>query len=363
VTATTTAETAAPVRRPVTAPTIVTGASGWLGRALVRAFADATNPLHRGTALRVLLAGEQERPALDEALAGTGATVEVVLGDVTDPATVERLLDGAAGASLIHTAAVIHPPTVADFERVNVGGTRAVVAGARAAGVRRLVHVSSNSPFGANPAPDDRFRADEPYQPYLGYGRSKMAAEQLVLDAGRAGDLDVAVVRPPWFYGPWQPARQTSFFRIVRRGIFPLMGSGRNRRSMVYVDNLVDGVDAADRVDAASGRAFWVADARPYEMNEVIAAVRAALTVCGVPPTRAQLRVPTLVGGLARFGDGLLQGRGRYVAPLHVLGEMDMTIACDIGTTREVLGYEPAVALTEGMVRSVRWCLERGIDL
>ncbi len=350
-------------RQPAAPLTIVTGASGWLGRALVRSFADPAGPLHRDGRLRVLIADEAERPPLNQALAGIAADVEVVVGDIAATAAIAPLFRDAAGASVVHAAAVIHPRQWSDFERVNVDGTRAVIDACERAGVRRLVHVSSNSPFGANPSPDDRFRADEPYLPYMGYGESKMRAEIAVLDAARSGAIDAVVVRPPWFYGPWQPERQTSFFRMVRRGVFPLMGDGRNQRSMVYVDNLVDGIDAADRVPAASQGTFWIVDAQPYEMNEVIAAVRAALTVCGLPPRRPQIRVPKLIGRTARALDGFVQGRGRYVTGLHVLGEMDLTIACDISRSQEVLGYQPAVSVTEGMIRSIRWCQEQGIEL
>jgi nucleoside-diphosphate-sugar epimerase len=75
-----------------------------------------------------------------------------------------------------------------------------------------------------------------------------------------------------------------------------------------------------------------------------------------------QVRAPALVGRLAEAADRRLQARGRYVAEVHVLGEMDKTIACDIGATRSVLGYDPRVALEEGMRRSVRWCRDRGIE-
>ena len=92
------------------------------------------------------------------------------------------------------------------------------------------------------------FRNDEPYDPYLGYGRSKMLAELRLLDEVANG-LDAVIVRPPWFYGPHQPARQTRFFTMVRKGRFPVVGDGRQRRSMVYVDDLVDGIVRAELVE------------------------------------------------------------------------------------------------------------------
>jgi nucleoside-diphosphate-sugar epimerase len=348
-------------RRPPSATTIVTGASGWLGRALIRSFTDSASPLHRVGTVRALIADETEREVLDSSLSAAGK-VQVFVGDISDPGTADTLLRGARDASVIHTAAVIHPKRAADFQRVNVDGTSHLLDAAVAERVRRVVYVSSNSPFGFNADAHDRFRADEPFAPFMGYGRSKMEAELLVRSAEERG-IDAVIVRPPWFYGPWQPERQTSFFRMVRRGRFPLLGNGLNARSMVYIDNLVDGVDAADRVQAASGGAFWIADARAYTMNEVIASVRAALTMCGVPPLGSQRRFPKLLGSVARLADCRIQASGRYVQEAHVLGEMDLTIACDISRSREVLGYEPKVALLEGMIRSIEWCLARNIEL
>jgi nucleoside-diphosphate-sugar epimerase len=273
-----------------------------------------------------------------------------------------RVLEDAAGADVLHTAGVIHPRTVADFARVNVQATQAVVDAARDVGARRLVHVSSNSPFGVNPTPEDVFRAEEPYHPYMGYGRSKMLAEQLVRAAHGSG-LETTVVRPPWFYGRYQPARQTRFFTGVRTGRFPLVGDGRNRRSMVHVENLVDGVLRAQLTTAAGGRAYWIADRRPYPMREVIETVREALRLEGYEVSRRVPRVPRFVGTAAERLDGILQDRGRYVQELHVLGEMDKTIACTIERAERELGYDPRVELLGGMRDAIRWCRDQGIEL
>ena len=79
------------------------------------------------------------------------------------------------------------------------------------AGVRRFVHVSSNSPVGCNPNPEHRFDEDAPYNPYMNYGRSKKEAEDLVNAAHLSGAIECVIIRPPWFYGPGQPPRQTEF--------------------------------------------------------------------------------------------------------------------------------------------------------
>lgn len=339
--------------------TILTGAGGWFGRSYLRAVAGAAGPVGHRREVRVLVPGPAE---VDQVLAAL-PQARVQVGDVADPETLARLFEGAADASVVHAAGVIHPARVADFERVNVEGTAAVVDASVRAGVRRLVHVSSNSPFGFNATTTDVFRHDEPYDPYLGYGWSKMRAEQLVLSAHEAHGLETVVVRPPWFYGPEQPERQTLFFKLVRTGRFPVIGSGEQRRSMVYVDTLVQGVALAERVPEAAGQAFWVADSRPYSFNEIVAAVKQAVAEAGLPVSSRQVRLPGVAGRVAQRVDRALQARGVYHQQVHVLGEVGETIACDIERTRQVLGLRPEVDVLEGMRRSVRWCLEQGYEI
>src|SRR3712207_1589716 len=156
---------------PAPPVTVVTGAGGWFGRAFLHAIGQAeqappgAGPLARAGAVRALV----QSPAEVEAVLEVLPSAQVHVGEVTDPAVLAPLFEDARDASVVHAAGVIHPAKVADFERVNVGGTRAVLDAARAVGVRRMVHVSSNSPFGVNADPTDVFRHDEPYDPYMGY--------------------------------------------------------------------------------------------------------------------------------------------------------------------------------------------------
>lgn len=336
------------------AVTVVTGAAGWLGRALVhRLLAEGRTNLH------VLVHSNDDR-----ALIPHGDAIAVEVGDIGDRSVVDRLFDGVGDdADVIHTAGLIHPKRVADLFHVNVTGTRNVAAAASAAKVRRVVHVSSNSPFGANSHATDVFRQDEPYHPYYGYGRSKMEGEQLVFAAVAAGDIDATVVRPPWFYGPFQPPRQTTFFRMVRQGRFPIIGGGQQRRSMVYVENLVDGILAAELTPAAKGKGYWIADERPYVVTEIVETVGRALRDEGFSVKDGGMRLPSIAGRVAEIGDKLIQRTGRYQQQLHVLGEMDKTIACDISASKTDLGYEPKIALYEGMRLSIQWCKAQGLEL
>lgn len=333
---------------------IVTGAAGWLGQNLVRTLVS------NGDRERVrCLVQDTDAAAPLELIS---PKVETVVGDIRNPADVDRLFEDTGAATVFHTAAVIHPrKSTREFFDVNVGGTQMILDRARRAGSDRTVHVSSNSPFGANPSPAAKFKETSPYNPYMGYGQSKHEAELLVSKANERGDVATVIVRAPWFYGPYQPSRQGQFFTAIRKGRFPLIGDGTQRRSMVYTDNLVQGLLCAERTEKAAGQAYWIADAEPYELSEILSTVREALRAEGFEVTdREPRQVPALVSWLAEKVDGVLQDRGRYLQSVHVLGEMKDTIACDISKARDELGYDPQVSLLEGMRASIRWCRDHG---
>jgi nucleoside-diphosphate-sugar epimerase len=354
------------------AVTVVTGAGGWLGTALMAHLTGAADsptfadlPSRHGTVVRPLVRNRVEADRLRSMAAATGeVSVEPVIGDLTDPPSLMPLFSAAAGpVDVLHTAGLIHPAKrIAELFAVNAEGTRNLLGEAVAAGVRRLVHVSSNSPYGTNAHPDDRFRDVEPYHPYYAYGESKMQAEQAVLEAAGQG-FDAVVVRPPWFYGPHQPPRQTQFFKMVRAGRFPVLGGGGQMRSMVYVDNLVQGVVRAELVATPPGRSWWIADAEPYSVTEIVETVGRALVDEGFSVKPNTLRLPDVVGQLAEKVDAALQRAGRYNQQFHVLGEMNKNIACTIDGARTELGYAPSMALYEGMRASIRWCVAQGLEL
>jgi nucleoside-diphosphate-sugar epimerase len=342
---------------------LVTGAPGWLGTRLVESLVlglpdvpslAAPSP---GRHVRCLvLRGNDVTP-----LKRVGDQVEICEGDLTDPASVEAFLSGAQGATLFHCAGIIHPTGgTSQFTKVNADGTRSLVEGAKRSKVRRMVHVSSNSPIGTNPSTDHVFDESAPYNPYMGYGRSKMLAEQLVRAADRAG-LETVVIRPPWFYGPGQPPRQALFFRMIKDGKAPLVGGGHNRRSMAYIDNICQGLQLCERVEGARGNVYWIADRRPYAMTEILGTIERVLeTDFSIKCAHRRMKLPGFASGVAWVVDKVLQSLGLYHQKIHVLSEMNKTIACTIAKAERELGYDPKVELEEGMRRSIRWMLDNG---
>jgi nucleoside-diphosphate-sugar epimerase len=326
---------------------IVTGAAGWLGRRLVETLSGSGR-----RRVRALILPGQEPP--------TGA--EVVVGDVREAADCERLCAGAKGATLFHCAGVVHPRRVRDFFDVNVSGMENLLRAAATAGARRAVVVSSNSPMGVSSRPDQLFDETSPYVPYMGYGRSKMLMERAVRGFQERGEIETVIARPPWFYGPYQPPRQTLFFRLIRDGKCPLVGGGENRRSMVYIDNLCQGLLLAEAVERANGETYLIADERPYTMNEVLDTVERLLEEeFSIPCAHRRLKLPGVAAEMARLADHSLQKLGLYHQKIHVFSELNKTIAFSIEKAKRELGYRPEIALEEGMRRSISWCVASGL--
>jgi nucleoside-diphosphate-sugar epimerase len=339
-------------------PILVTGAAGWLGSGLLHRLLEedgSAGAVATPTAeVRALaLPGESVRPEFR-----AHPRLRAVEGDLRRPEDVSRFVEGSRGGTLLHVAGVIHPRRVRELYEVNVDGTLRVVEAAADAGVARAVVLSSNSPCGVNRSPTETFDEESPYRPYMNYGRSKMKMEIAVRELAARKGIEAVILRAPWFYGPYQPARQTLLFRMVRDGKAPLVGSGENRRSMAYVDNLCDGILLAATRPGVGGRTYWIADERPYEMREILDTIERLLERdFGIPCAHRRMKLPGLASKTAWLFDKAIQGMGLYHQKIHVLSEMNKTIACRIDRARAELGYAPRVALEEGMRRSIDWVL------
>jgi len=316
---------------------LVTGASGMLGRAV------ATHLTAAGHPVRTL----QRRPA------GVGGA-EQVLGSVTDPAAVERAVEGVE--AVIHLAAKVSlAGDPADFRRVNVEGTRVVLEAAARLGVRRLVYVSSpsvahlgTSIVGADAEPADPRRARGPY------ARTKAAAEVLAL-AADAPSLRVVAVRPHIVWGPGDTQLVARVAARARAGRLPLLGHGAALIDTTYVDNAASAIVAAlnrlgDDDDVVHGRAYVVTNGEPRPVAEVLTGICAAT---GAPAPA--WRVPS---GLARLAGGAVEAVWR-VWPGADEPPMTRFLAEQLSTahwfdqrrTRADLRWVPSVSLDEGLRR------------
>jgi 2-alkyl-3-oxoalkanoate reductase len=318
----------------VTRRVLVTGASGLLGS---------------GVARRLVAAGDdvatlQRRPS-------TVAGARDVIGTVTDAEAVHRAMDGRD--TVVHVAAKVSVSGPAgDYERVNIEGTRSVLAAARRAGVVRFIHLSSPSVAhggtsivgdGAGPADPERARGH--------YARTKAVGELLAL-AADADDFRVLVLRPHLMWGPGDTQLTERIVDRSRAGHMPLLGSAAALVDTLYTDNAVDAVVAAvDAVDRVHGESLVVTNGEPRPVGELI---RGLATAGGAPEPR--LRVPA---GLARGIGGVIEaiweagglGRNGEEPPLtRFLAEQLSTAHWfDQRRTREVLGWSPAISIDRGL--------------
>ena len=333
---------------------LVSGAPGWLGSSLVSALAkgfESGRVEQRPEAVRVVACPGSDVRSLNDL-----GDVEVAIADLRDRGLADASCEGID--TVFHCAGIIHPKRIKELYDINTTGTRNLLESAVAAKVRRFVLVSSNSPAGLNETPTRLMLEDDPPRPYLNYGLSKLRAEWLVNDAYRAGRIQGVIVRPCWFYGPNQPLRQTTFFRMIKNGHPPVFGKGGNLRSLSYIDNTVQGLILARDVEGAAGQTYWITDRRPYSWIEILETVAKVLDVSIRPRY-----VPTFAADVCRLVDSLLQMIGLYNQQIHVAGELAASIAVSVDKAIRELGYDPQIELEEGMRRSIEWCRSEGVDI
>jgi nucleoside-diphosphate-sugar epimerase len=151
---------------------------------------------------------------------------------------------------------------------------------------------------------------------------------------------------------------------MIRDGKAPIVGNGENLRSMSYLGNLCQGLILAAFVEKADRQTYWIADRRPYSMNEIIDTIERLIeSEFGGKCAHKRMRLPGIASEVALLADAALQALGFYHQKIHVLSEMNKTIACSVGRAEKELGYRPAVELEEGMRRSLAWCAAQGIKL
>lgn len=313
----------------------VTGAGGFIGAALCARLT--------GEGRDVL--GLDIAPGAAARAAEAGAEFRAV--DVTDPEALAAALAGRDG--VIHTAAIVSDQgSMADHVRVNVRGTRNVLAAA--AGEARVVHLSSVASWGYE-FPDDLAEDAEPRACGVPYVDTKAASDLL---ARRAG---AAVVRPGDVYGPGSIPWSVRPLETLRAGVFVLPGRGEGLMTPVYIDDLVDCVVRALDHPQAGGQAFTAWDGHPVTAADFIGHYARML---------GRDRVPTAPRALVSLGALALELGARVTGRPPAVSRTAITFIDRRATypntrAREVLGWEPAVDLEEGMRRTEAWFRETGL--
>lgn len=300
---------------------LVTGASGFVGRALCAELSRAGHEVMRGS-------------RRGDAGAGSVGTGE--LGP--DCSWFDRI---ACPDVIVHLAARVHqmdedPSQAEELHRIaNAEGTLALARCAAARGVRRFVFLSSIKVNGEGRALP--YRADDLPAPVDAYGRSKAAAEAGLFELAGHSAMQVVVIRPPLVHGPGVGGNLRSLLRWLQRGVpLPLAAATQNRRSLVGIDNLVSLITLCLTHDAAPGRVWMVSDDEDVSTAVLLRRLASALG------TTARLwPVPVaLLRGCAALA-------GRRATMQRLCG--DLTV--DIEATRSLLGWRPPLTLDEGLLR------------
>ena len=324
---------------------LVTGGNGFVGRHVVAALQE------RGESVRVLaLEGEDTRWLRKQG-------ISVHEGDIRRP---ESLCEPMRGArAVLHLAAMMDVwRPIAEYREVNVTGTANVCRAALAAGVSRVVHMSSSSVYGVGlgrPA-DETF----PLSPFPDpYPLTKAAADKLVQRMIREQDLPAVVVRPDQIFGPGD---HLHFGRMAerlqaRRSI--VVGSGDNALPLVYVADVVQALLLALDHDHAVGQMYNITADRPLTQRQFLDAIADEV---GAPAPRVHVPYRLLYAvGYAAERVAALQGSGRR-PPITRLGVAflgtDNRYAID--KAQRELGYRPRVAVRDGVRLAATWYLERG---
>ena len=299
---------------------LVTGASGFIGRALVADLAAAGHPV---------------RAAMRHPADVFSREVEVVaVSDLTRPVEWRALLKGVD--TVVHLAGISHAgPGIAEaaYDRVNRVATAELAAAAQRAGVHRLVFVSSIRAQ-CGPAATHTLSEQGSSQPTDAHGRSKLAAEEAV----RASNVPFTILRPVLIYGPGVKGNMARLIELARTP-WPLpFGLMSNRRSLLSRDNLIGAIHHALQTPGTAGETYVVADRTPVSLAEIVIALRAGL---GRPPRL--LPVPTWPLALA------LKATGRHETWERLGGELRVDPAKLLRA-----GWRPTVQTHDGLAAMAR---------
>lgn len=317
---------------------LVTGATGFVGNALCERLAG-----HR--ALRVSV---RNKSAITFPF-----DIEVVEASLSPDQDWSAALSGAS--TVIHCGARVHVMNdkvvdpLAEFRRVNVDGTLRLARHAAELGVKRFVFVSSVKVNGEYSLPGQLLMADQLPAPSDPYGVSKCEAEEGLLNLSSEAGMEVVIIRPVLVYGPGVKANFLEMMRWLRSGIpLPLGGITENRRSLVYLENLVDLIITCLDHPAAANQIFLVSDGHDLSTTELLQ--RMAASMGG--PARL-IAVPV---GLIRFAASLI---GRPGIAQRLCGSLQV----DISKTRELLGWLPPFSVDEGLRRTAEVFLAKHHEL
>ncbi|GAC1568833.1 MAG: NAD-dependent epimerase/dehydratase family protein [Ktedonobacteraceae bacterium] len=326
---------------------LVTGATGFLGSALV------TELVKREQPVRVLARDESK------ARAQFGDAVEVVVGEITDAPQVQRAVTGAT--VIYHFAGrLYHPGTPAElYYRTHVEGTRILLDACKRrqkeqSQLQRFVHCSTSGVYGVTgktPAAEDA-----PFAPTNPYEETKLQGELLALKAYEEHGLPVSVARPGLVYGPGD-MHLLAFFSSIKKGWPCLIDGGKALIHPIYIDDMTAAFLLCAERPQATGHSYNIAGDRTVTFRELASAIAAALGK-QLPPGDIPLWLANLTSDVFALVPGMMgenvpltRSRVKFLSNSRVY---------NIERARTELGFAPRISLEEGMRRTAEWCYKHG---
>ncbi len=321
---------------------LITGANGFIGAALAR---DA---LRRGMRVRCLVRKTSDLSRL------RGLDVESYYGELRRPETLKEALKDVD--IVYHAAGVTRGRTDQDFYEGNEAATRNLLKMCLEEGrdSQKVVLLSSQAAGG--PSADRPLTEEDEPHPISVYGRSKLLAEEAVLEFSRV--RPAVIIRPPSVYGPGDKDFLL-LFRNVKRRLMPMIGSGRQRISIVYIDDLVAGIQAAAFSERANGERFYLCGDEDVSFRELTDAAAAALGVRPLLLPLPMIGVEAVIRGAVLVSK--ITGKASILT-MDKLREMKQPgWLCSNDKAKRLLGFKPQLGIKEGMARTAAWYREQGL--
>ncbi|WP_428825245.1 UDP-glucose 4-epimerase family protein [Azonexus sp. IMCC34842] len=256
--------------------------------------------------------------------------------------------------TVVHCAARVHimndqaADPISEFRHINVEGTLNLAQQSAAAGVKRFIFLSSIKVNGDQTEADRPFTADQLPNPNDPYGISKMEAEEGLRALSQETGMEVVIIRPPLVYGPGVKGNFQAMMSWLWRGVpLPLGWVTENRRSLVFLDNLVDLIITCIDHPAAGNQTFLVSDDEDLSTAALLRRTAAGL---GRPARLAPVPV------------GLILLAAKLIRRPNIAQRLCGSLQVDIGKAKQLLGWVPPVSVDEGVrITGERWIKAEGL--
>lgn len=305
---------------------VVTGAGGFVGRALCAQFVCRGDTVHA---------------AVRSPLISTAHCKTFLVGEIDGVSDWSASLEQAD--VVVHLAARVHVMHETEkgaalvYRTVNALGTQKLAQDAARAGVKRFVFISTAKVNGESTAAGNPFRECDKAMPSDVYSSSKHEAEKILREFSTNHGMEVVIIRPPLVYGPGVKANFASLMRAVQRGVPLPLGAVHNLRSLVGLDNLVDFIITCAHHPAAANHTFLVSDGADISTPDLI---RAMAQAAHRPARLVSLPVGVLSTVASLFG--------KRAAVDRLCGNLQL----DTSKARDLLQWAPPVGLDEGLRRA-----------